>query len=129
MTERRCAIICTVHEEQSPGGGGAVLNRSLGREVRPGDSNTGPVKTQFSDFPIPFKTEFVRHLTQNHTLFKTKIKQEYTSFSLYFNALAITIYLRHYGITELFTLFTRYGSSTEHLLIVGLVQCYHKTKV
>ena len=37
-------------------------------------------KTQFSDFPIPFKTEFkiyrpyLRHLTQNHTLFKTRMK-------------------------------------------------------
>ena len=45
-------------------------------------------KTQFSDFPIPFKTEFkifrpfLRHLTQNHTLFKTRMKLEYTSFLL-----------------------------------------------
>ena len=37
-------------------------------------------KIQFSDFLIPFKTEFkifrpyLRHLTQNHTLFKTRMK-------------------------------------------------------
>ena len=29
---------------ESPGGGGGVLNRCLGREVRPGLSNPDPVK-------------------------------------------------------------------------------------
>ena len=37
-------------------------------------------KTQFSDFHIPFETEFkifrpyLRHLTQSHTLFRTRMK-------------------------------------------------------
>ena len=60
------------------GGGGAVLNICLGREVGHGRSN--PDRNLFSDFPIPFKTEFkivrpfLRHLTPNHTLIKTRMK-------------------------------------------------------
>ena len=66
----------------SPGGGGAGRHSTdawVGK-VRPGHSNPDPVRTQFSESPIPSKTEFkifipyLRHLTQNHTLFKTRIK-------------------------------------------------------
>ena len=54
----------------SPGGREGVLNRCLGREVRPGCSTLTLFKTQFSDFHTPFETEFkifrlyLRHLTQ-----------------------------------------------------------------
>ena len=43
---------------------------------------------------------YLRHLTQKHTLFKIRMNWEYSSFLLCFNAMAITICLRHHGITE-----------------------------
>ena len=65
------------------GGGGYLTDAWVGR-CGPGVQILTLFKTQFSDFPIPFKTEFkifrpyLRHLTQNHTLFKTRMKYGYT---------------------------------------------------
>ena len=56
----------------------------------PGVQTLTLFKTQFSDFHIPFEPEFkifrpyLRHLTQNHTSFRTRMKLECTSFLLYF---------------------------------------------
>ena len=75
-------------------GGGTELTASFVRKTRGGGYSTdawvgrcGPgiqtltlFKIQFSDFPIPFKTDFkifrpyLRHLNQNHILFKTRMK-------------------------------------------------------
>ena len=84
--------------------GGYSTDAWVGR-CGPGVQTLTLFKTQLSDFPILFETEFkifrpyLRHLTQNHTLFKARMKYDYNTFLLYFNALAITIYLRHHGIT------------------------------
>ena len=59
--------------------GGYSTDAWVGR-CGPGVQTLTLFKTQFSDFPIPLKTEFkisrqyLRHLTQNHTLFKTRMK-------------------------------------------------------
>ena len=61
------------------GGGGYSTDAWVGR-CDLGVQTLTLFKTQFSDFPVPFKTEFkifrpyLRHLTQNHTLFKTRMK-------------------------------------------------------
>ena len=61
------------------GRGGYSTDAWVGR-CGPGVQTLTLFNTQFSDFPIPFKTElkifrpFLRHLTQSHTLFKTRIK-------------------------------------------------------
>ena len=61
------------------GGGGYSTDAWVGR-CGLGVQTLTLFKTQFSDFPIAFKTEFkifrpyLRHLTQNHTLFKTRMK-------------------------------------------------------
>ena len=64
------------------GGGGYSTDASVGK-CGPGVQTMTLFKTQFFDFPIPFKTEFkifrlyLRHLTQNHTLFKTRMKYHF----------------------------------------------------
>ena len=69
----------TLYPGNGRGGGGYSTDAWVGR-WGPGVQTLTPFKTQFSDFPIPFKTEFkifrpfLRHLSQNHTLFKTRIK-------------------------------------------------------
>ena len=61
------------------GGGGYSTDAWVGRCGR-GVQTLTLFKTQFSDFPIPLKTEFKifrpyrRHLTQNYSLFKTRMK-------------------------------------------------------
>ena len=61
------------------GGGGYSTDAWVGR-CGPGVETLALFKTQFSDFTVPFKTEceifrpYLRHLTQNHTLFKTRMK-------------------------------------------------------
>ena len=66
-----------------------VLDISLGREVQPGPSFPDPLKTNITDFPTLFKTEFqflipcLRHLTRNHTLCKTIIDIETLSYLIH----------------------------------------------
>ena len=63
-----------------PGGGGGYSTNAWVGRYGPGVQTLTLFKTQFSDFPLPFKPEFkifrpfLRHLTQNHTLFKTRMK-------------------------------------------------------
>ena len=62
-----------------PGGGGYSTDAWVGR-CSPSIQTLTLFKTQFSDFPIPFKTEFkifrpyLRHLPQNDTLFRIRMK-------------------------------------------------------
>ena len=68
------SFLCRNFDQQeyfSPGGGGGVLDKSLGGEVRPGPHTLTLFKTKIADFLTLFKTEFrflipcLRHLTRN----------------------------------------------------------------
>ena len=71
------------------GGGGRVLDISLGGEVQPGPSYPDLFKTKIADFPTLFRTEFrflipcLRHLTRNHTLCTTIVNIETISYLIH----------------------------------------------
>ena len=74
-----CVLTSPRVEIARGGGGGYSTDAWVGR-CGPGVQTLTLFETQFSDFRIPFKTEvkifrpYLRHLTQNHTPFKTRRK-------------------------------------------------------